>query len=272
MQKGQVEDLLSKIRGIFDENQTPEYKLDKIILNSAIVRSYMLVQAYVEKHGPTVLAGPFQGMVLPDGVVTPFLLSRYIGSYEHELHQAIQDSVARGYDAIINIGCAEGYYTVGLARALPGAQVFAYDILPDARVKCAALATANGVNGRVSVGELFSITDFAAFAGRRALLFCDIEGAEFSLLDPVQAPALRDMDIIVELHERYPDHDPDAFCARFADTHDIVRIDHARGYDGPLPDWLTRGPEMDTCLASLCFRQGRTPWAWMRSRSLPSFA
>lgn len=269
MKREEIEYFLGQIRGILDKDRAPEYKLNNIILNSIVVRSFQLVQTYMEKHGSTVYTGPFQGMLLPGGVVTPFLLSRYIGSYEHELHRAIGECVERGYDAVVNIGCAEGYYSVGLARALPSAQVYAYDILPDARAQCAALAAANGVQDRMSVGELFTIADFASFAGRRALLFCDIEGAEFSLLDPVQAPVLRDMDIIVEIHERHPDRIPDAFCARFAETHDILRIGHARGYDGPLPDWLANGMELNTHLASFCFRESPTPWAWMRSRSLP---
>lgn len=46
--------------------------------------------------------------------------------------------------------------------------------------------------------------DFAAHttsAGHRVLVFCDIEGAERDLLDPVAEPALAGMDIIVESHE-----------------------------------------------------------------------
>ncbi|MCW2245541.1 hypothetical protein M2352_001132 [Azospirillum fermentarium] len=270
MNTEEVEFFLTQIREILDKDRVAEYKLNNIILNATVIRSYQLVRQYLERSGPFVYGGPFQGMVLPPQIVTPYLLSRYMGAYEHELHDAVRESAARAYDTVINIGCAEGYYSVGLARLLPQAQVHAFDILPDARAKCAALAAANGVQDRISVGELFSITDFAAFAGKRALLFCDIEGAEFALLDPTQAPALRDMDIIVEIHERQPDRDPDAFCARFAATHDIVRIGHARGYHGPLPEWLTNGLETNTYLASLCFRESPTPWAWMRSRSLPS--
>jgi SAM-dependent methyltransferase len=269
MEQGQIGHFFAQIKAIIDGDKPAQYKLDNLVLNAVVIRCYSLVQDYIKKHGPQVYAGPLQGMLLPEGLVTPFLLSRYIGSYEHELHPAITGSVARGYDAVLNIGCAEGYYAVGLARLLADAQVFAYDILPDARAKCAALAAANGVADRLTVGELFRTADFAGFAGRRTLLFCDIEGGEFGLLDPAQAPALRDMDIIIELHERLPDRDPDAFCARFADSHDIIRIDHARGYDGPLPDRIGDGLEMDIYLAALCFREGRTPWAWMRSRSLP---
>ncbi len=264
----QIEHSLAQIKAMIESNKPAQYKFENLVLNALVMRSYALVRQYIERHGNTVYTGPLEGLILPDGVVTPFLLSRYIGSYEHELHGAIREAAERGYDAVINIGCAEGYYAVGLARRLK-TQVFAYDILPDARLKCAALAAANGVADQVSVGELFQIGDFAAFAGRRTLLFCDIEGAEFSLLDPLQAPALRDMDVIVELHEKLPERDPDALCARFADTHDIVRIDHARNYAGPLPEWLSDGLEADVGLASLCFREGRTPWAWMRSRSSP---
>jgi hypothetical protein len=73
-----------------------------------------------------------------------------------------------------------------------------------AQQTCAALATKNAVADRMQVGALFQPQDFAAHtasADRRVLVLCDIEGAERDLLDPLAAPALAGMDIIVESHE-----------------------------------------------------------------------
>ena len=66
-----------------------------------------------------VLSGPFAGMaMLPesswgDGDLAPKLL----GCYEAELHPAIAKAISRKPKNIVNIGCAEGYYAVGMARA-----------------------------------------------------------------------------------------------------------------------------------------------------------
>lgn len=263
----EAEVLLERLGAIIASGKPAEYRLENLILNACAVRSYTLVKNYIGRHGEKVYGGPLQGMLLPLDVVTPFLLSRYIGSYEYELHDAIRAAAEAGYDSILNIGCAEGYYAVGLARLISGAEVYAYDILPEAREKCRRLAEVNGVAARMHIGQAFSQGDFERFVDRRTLLFCDIEGAEFGLLDPVAAPALAGMDIIVEVHETERTPSRDDLCRRFEATHDIVRIDAGRGYSGPLPDWIENGMEFNMLLASHCFREKPTPWAWMRSHT-----
>src|SRR5215813_4226420 len=74
-----------------------------------------------QKLGNRVLTGPFKGMIVTDqpnwddGNSTLKLL----GCYEHELWDAIELAITRKPSAVINIGCAEGYYAIGLARRLP---------------------------------------------------------------------------------------------------------------------------------------------------------
>ena len=102
---------------------------------------------------------------------------------------------------MLNIGCAEGYYAVGLARAMPRARSLAFDTNPKAQAACKQLAAKNGVSDRVTVGGLFSPSDFADYVDESTLVFCDIEGAELELLDPALAPALESLDLIVESHE-----------------------------------------------------------------------
>ena len=84
---------------------------------------------------------------------------------------------------------------------MPDTQVLAFDLNPKAQEVCAALAQKNAVSDRVKVGALFKTEDFEAYGGQRVLVLCDIEGAEKDLLDPEVAPALKDMDLIVESHE-----------------------------------------------------------------------
>jgi protein-L-isoaspartate O-methyltransferase len=54
--------------------------------------------------------------------------AKLLGAYEHSLHDVLLKPVSRQPDPIINVGCAEGYYAVGLARLLPDATVYAFDI------------------------------------------------------------------------------------------------------------------------------------------------
>src|SRR5262245_41340678 len=72
----------------------------------------------------SVQRGPFAGMVYPDhAAVGSTLYPKLLGSYERELHQTVDDIVRLGYDTVVDIGAAEGYYAVGLAMKMPGTQV-----------------------------------------------------------------------------------------------------------------------------------------------------
>ena len=98
-----------------------------------------------EQTGGIVQSGPFTGMWLaretswPDAVLAPLLL----GTYEQELHTDLEREIARLSQMpscmVANVGCAEGYYAVGLAGRLPNATVHAVDINDE----CLRIASAN---------------------------------------------------------------------------------------------------------------------------------
>jgi hypothetical protein len=154
--------------------------------------------------GHQVLNGPFAGMILPesnswrDGDFLPKL----IGSYEANLRQILATAIARQPANIANAGCAEGYYAVGLARLLPDATVYAFDLDAKARAVCARAAEENRVGDRVVIAGEFTAEHLARLLDRpgRSLLVMDCEGAERELLDPVRTPGLARCDVIVETH------------------------------------------------------------------------
>lgn len=195
-----------------------------------------------------------------------FLLSRYIGSYEHDLADIVLAAARTPYDTVLNIGCAEGYYAVGLARLMPKVRVHAFDILDSAREKCRHLAEMNAVSDRLTLGERFEPSRFADYTGR-TLVVCDIEGGEFDLLDPAAASALAGMDLIVEMHERGDGRATAAFRQRFHDTHETTLIESAGAYRGELPAWLQKLGDLDIHLASSSFRPYPTPWLHLKSRA-----
>lgn len=229
-------------------------------------RGQLVGIALHRQSGPLVRSGPFQGMKLPvatgEGCVVPKLL----GCYEAELHPIWQRCQQRGYNAIINIGCADGFYAVGLARLMPDATVYAHDIVAERQSLCRQLAEDNGVGERVIVGGTFAHGDFAQFSAQRTLVLCDIEGDELTLLDPEQAPALAGMDILVELHDAFRAGLSDTLTARFAPTHDIERIGHGGRNPAAYGD-LARAAELDQWLAVWEWRDGPTPWAFMTAKN-----
>jgi hypothetical protein len=121
-----------------------------------------------------------------DGDIAPKLL----GTYEEELRDVINKAVGRKTSVVINVGCAEGFYSVGLARLLPETQVFAFDIDPNAQAICRKAAEANGVGGRVVTDGVCSIDALRRLITQngRALLFIDCEGSELEILNPSLLP------------------------------------------------------------------------------------
>jgi len=232
----------------------------------AIWKSRGLVSEFEHHHGLTILQGPFQGMAYVGAATEGALLPRLIGTYEQELHPAIAAFVAEAPDCVIDVGCAEGYYAVGLARLMPGVEVHARDTDPKALAACQDLAQRNGVADRVKVGGLFTPDDFQAFADRRCLVICDIEGAEDDLLRPDVAPALAGMSLIVESHEVYRQGLTARLIERFEPTHHVERLDMGPR-TLPLPPWFDRKNHLERLLAVWEWRAGPTPWLVMRPKA-----
>lgn len=225
-------------------------------------RSRLLANTFLQHHGARIWGGPFAGMEYVSEATEGVLIARLLGTYESELHPHLARLVAAGLDCVIDVGCAEGYYAVGLARMAPEAVVYAYDIDEKARAACAELAAKNGVAERVRIGEAFAPDGFEAFAGRRALVLVDAEGAEVDILQPALSPALAGMNVIVETHDLYRPGALATMLQRFSPTHEIVRVDQ-QPKSFVMPDWLKALPHLDQLLAVWEWRARPTPWLVM---------
>jgi precorrin-6B methylase 2 len=173
--------------------------------------------------GNAVLAGPFTGMVLPTRISNQ-LMPKLLGTYEANLRESVAKAVKRNPAIVINVGCAEGYYAVGLARLLPRARVYAFDIAPDARSICAVAAENNAVADRVIVEAGLTPERFSEILAspERILVVMDCEGAERELLDPELFPSLAKCDVIVETHGL---DIASLLESRFRSTHRVDRIE-----------------------------------------------
>jgi hypothetical protein len=229
-------------------------------------RSLVLANTYLKHHGPRIHAGLFRGMAYVTKATEGALMPRLLGTYEAELHPHLSAFLAEGVDCIIDVGCAEGYYAVGLARLAPNVTVYAHDTDLAAQAACKALAARNEVGDRVVVGGVFEPGDFEAFAGRRVLVIVDAEGAEIDVLQPGLSRALADMAIIVETHDVYQPGALATMVSRFEATHDIVRVDEGPKAHDP-PAWLKAMAELDKLIAVWEWRLQPTPWLIMRPKS-----
>ena len=155
---------------------------------------------YGDDRPPVILSGPFQNMKYINDIVWGPITPKWLGCYEAELHEIVDEIVSRHYSTVIDLGCAEGYYAVGLAYAMPDSRVHAFDVDFISRRQAKALAELNGLQDRVSVRGYCRHEDIEALVDDRTLLVCDIEGFETEMLDPEKAGELRKCDILVELH------------------------------------------------------------------------
>lgn len=239
--------------------------LEEALRSLAKWRATMVANTLIKRSGGKVLNGPFQGMSYDGSASEGARAARLLGSYEVSLTPVFEMVIARGYTQIIDLGCAEGYYAVGLAMRLPQAVVWARDTNPAAQTLCRDLAARNDVADRVIVGGEISGPDFDWCLGHRTFVLCDIEGGEQRLLDPHTAPGLVVADILVECHDCLRPGLADLIAARFAPTHHITRIDRNLAPQ-MLPDWMEELSDLDRLLALWEWRAGPTPWLWMQAK------
>lgn len=216
-------------------------------------------------HGDMVQAGPFRGMRYLRLVSWGQLAPKLLGSYEAELHLELEQLISHGYDRVINVGCAEGYYAVGFARRLPGATVFAFDSDPYARHLCRRLAAKNRVQERMRIEGTCEEVRLTELIRGRTLLMVDCEGCEMTLLRPGLVPDLAQADLVVELHDFVDPAISETIMGRFSTSHDVTIIES-----------ITRDPSAYPALATLAsderveavaeHRPGVMQWVVLRAR------
>jgi precorrin-6B methylase 2 len=177
----------------------------------------------IEEMGPRVLSGPFAGLVL-----TPMTLQEHVGpcllgTYEAELHPWFERLLGRRYPQIVDVGAKFGYYAVGLCRRDPSATSITFDIDPWARRATREVARANGVTA-LQVRSFASPAWLDRHLQPGALVISDCEGFEGDLFAPITTRAADSSTFVIEVHEAMAPGVTGRLVARFAATHDLVRV------------------------------------------------
>lgn len=183
-------------------------------------------------YGDVVQQGPFRGMKYPAGSYACCRFQKIVGSYEHELHPLLQLLIAKGrYEHIINVGAADGYFSVGMALALPEARGVAFEMSDYSRELLERVTKLNHVQSRLQIKGRCDPALLQALESeidpRKTLVICDVDGYEVELLAEGGVSWLREADILVELHDCLRVGVTDAVSAAFAATHSITQITNA---------------------------------------------
>jgi len=219
-----------------------------------------------ERLGSAVATGPFMNMIYRVDAVGSSALPKLIGSYESELHPMIRQLTDSKFNTIVDVGCAEGYYAVGLALLMPEvSHVYAFDTDPIAREECRKLAQANGVGERVVIKGECRAEYLDEILAPLSLLIMDCEGCEEFLLDLSLVPNLRSTTIVVECHDFIVPQVSLRIAERFRDTHSIenIRSEDRNTSCYPLLGFLS---DSDIAVALCEFRPPGQQWTILRPK------
>jgi len=210
---------------------------------SVHVRPYGDMSGLARLISPDLLVrnGVFKDMRYPEmKAIGSSLLPKILGSYEREIQPVIERICRKAYVGVIDIGCAEGYYAVGLARRITGAMVYAFDTSSEALRLCREMARVNLVADRVITGLDCDIGVLRSLplAGR-TLIISDCEGYEKYLFTKDSVPFFQHHDLLIEVHDFLDIQISSQIRTLFAATHDlecfesIDDIQKALRYDYP---------------------------------------
>lgn len=148
-------------------------------------------------------SGRFAGLAYPPDrladVDAP--VAKLVGCYEQEISGVFAEALDGGVETFVDVGSADGYYAVGMARANPRLTTYAYDLSRSARRLCATVAELNDVGPRVRLGRRCDARELAALPLEGALLLCDIEGGEADFFGARVVELLRRTRVVVEAHD-----------------------------------------------------------------------
>lgn len=244
-----------------------------ILRVAAEERLHAIERDVINTTNGIVSDGPFKGMKIDtkvswgDGGITAKLL----GCYELEIADAMATIRGTPFDAVINIGSAEGYYTIGAAMILNTPKVVAVDIDPAALSATRRNAERNGVSDKVDCRGVMSAEELAAFLTEfpRSLVICDCEGFELDLIVPKVTTAGRQAHFLIECHDFIGQPVTETLNAALSGSHSVDVI--SEGARDPNRYDVLRGRDaIDRWLAVCEFRPETMRWIFAAPKALPA--
>jgi hypothetical protein len=177
----------------------------------------------IDRFGPTVQFGPFQGVILSPMThhehLGPFLL----GTYEAELHPWLEAVIDGRFSQVLDVGAKFGYYAVGLSRRMPGVPVIAFDTDRWARAATREMVLVNRTPDVVPMG-FCSPKWLDRNLRPNSFILTDCEGYEGELFSQASTRALDSAVLLIELHDNLIPGVGVTVRKRFERTHTITAV------------------------------------------------
>lgn len=222
---------------------------------------------YISQHEPVVSTGPFTGLKYIPESAGSVLFHKLVGYYEEVLHPTIETLKQDNFDTIIDIGCAEGYYLIGLGRHFSSAHLIGYDIDERALALSRNLFDINHLNNKITLDANCTFAKLESNITNNTLLICDAEGFEDYILDPSLAPTLLNVkQLIVETHEFAAPKVIENLTKRFSKTHTLetITFKQADYQKYPFLNTITNKSDLYTLLRE----RGEQEQVWLNMRRI----
>jgi len=157
-------------------------------------------------YGETVEYGPFKGMKLGSKVWWSQydVITKLLGVYEEHIVEQLGCFYSTSTVPFVDIGAADGYFAVGVAKLDWAEKVFAFEISPVARSILEGNAISNSCANKIDIQSEATLDNIADIIHTYPGVFVlvDIEGAEYDLFNHDLLKLLKHSTIIIELHPR----------------------------------------------------------------------
>lgn len=191
-------------------------------------KRYWQIQFLSKLNLPFQLSSvPFDGLIYNDFITHgSSLIPKLVGTYESELNPIIKEFSLNSYKYIFNVGCAEGYFSCGLAILMKDSHVFSIDCSDQAIKACRKLSQFNGLDNRMTflLDCHFDFSRYQEELNYKSLIFCDVEGFEKDLFLNSDISIFRKCDFIIELHDFVDPSISNSIMNYFKNTHDLELI------------------------------------------------
>lgn len=152
-----------------------------------------------------VLSGPFRGMAYPAESVGSVLVPKLLGTYEKELSKIISNLPR--FNKAVDIGAAEGWYSVGLLFLNKVNKMIAFEKEKQGRSIMRDLAQRNKCLNRLKIMANCDRDIFQRFLQKTkkekmpTLVICDCEGFEEDLFTNGNLQFLSKVWLLIETHD-----------------------------------------------------------------------
>lgn len=145
------------------------------------------------------------------------------GTYEKEIKDTVQNLLSQNFDSFVDIGSAEGYYSIGFAKFGSCKKIISFECSEEARELQIELAQLNQVTDKIEIYGQCECEELSAVLKNynKCLILCDIEGYEHALLDSEKIPELFNATMVIECHNHVWEKMEESLAERFHKTHNI---------------------------------------------------